>query len=156
MSRQFEKEIITYVFNDRNFLCKSGSNDLLDMQEQNLQHGGVFKNGREKGALFGWWGGHRPRHDFAELNLYDRYVNAHRVPRSGGQFEFRVVLLHLRNACPSRFLKMSGVLSGPLAPPVSPPPATARGPPTPRAPRTAAGGVLAVPVGRCWLFQDFS
>ena len=115
--------------------------------------------GREKVVLFG-----RPlrrsRHESADrdagVSLYGQHVPTPRVSRAGGQFEFRVVLLHLRNACPSRFLQTSGVLSGPLAPPVSPPPAAARGPPTPRAPRTARACVLAVPMGRCWLFQDFS
>ena len=59
----------------------------------------AFKNGRETGALLG-----RPRRRSlhfterdAEFKLYGRHVLAHRVPRACGQFEFRVVLLHLRN-----------------------------------------------------------
>ena len=39
----------------------------------------------------------------AGVIIYGRYVLARRVSRAGAQFESRIVLLHLRNACPSRF-----------------------------------------------------
>ena len=52
----------------------------------------------------------------AGVIIYGRYVLARRVSRAGAQFESRIVLLHLRNACPSRFWKTSGVL---LRPPLS-------------------------------------
>ena len=46
--------------------------------------------------------------------------------------------------------------SAPAPPPVTASRAAARRPPTHHATRTARVRVLAVPVGRCWLFQDFS
>jgi len=52
----------------------------------------------------------------AGVIIYGRHVLARRVSRAGAQFESRIVLLHLRNACPSRFWKTSGVL---LRPPLS-------------------------------------
>ena len=64
----------------------------------------------------------RSRHDFAErdaeFNLNGRHVLARRVSRAGAQFESRIVLLHLRNACPSRFLKTER--SPPSAPALRP------------------------------------
>ena len=62
----------------------------------------------------------RARHDFAErdaeFNLNGRHVLAHRVSRAVGQFESRIVLLHLRNARAPRFLKTSGSSVGPRSP----------------------------------------
>ena len=122
----------------------------------------VFKPGkrRETGALFG-----RPRRRsgqnladrVAGVSLHGRHVLARRFSRAGGQFEFSVVLLHLRNACPSLILKNgSGRLRHPLAPPVAAPRTAARRLLAPRASRMARARAPAAPVGRSWLFQYFS
>ena len=61
----------------------------------------VLKTGkrRETGALVGRprrCSGHRSADRAARVSLYGRHVLARRVSRAGGQFEFRVVLPHLR------------------------------------------------------------
>ena len=88
------------------------------------------KNGRETGALFGR-PRRRARHDFAErdaeFNLNGRHVLAHRVSRAVGQFESRIVLLHLRNARPPRFLKDERILRRPPLPRPSQRPGSPRG-----------------------------
>ena len=78
----------------------------------------VFKN-ECPGVLFGR-PRRRARHDFAErdaeFNLNGRHVLAHRVSRAVGQFESRIVLLHLRNARAPRFEKRVGSSVGPRSP----------------------------------------
>ena len=86
---------------------------------------------RETGALVG-----RPRRRFghksadrdAEVGFYGRHVLARRVSRAGGQFEFRVVLLHLSQCLlPAYFEKRAESYLAPLSPLVSLPRAAARG-----------------------------
>ena len=57
---------------------------------------------------------------------------------------------------PRVFEKRADPPSAPAPPPVTASRVAARRPPTHHATRTARMRVLAVPVGRRWLFQDFS
>ena len=61
----------------------------------------ILKTGkkRETGALVDRprrCSGHKSADRAAGVSLYGRHVLARRVSRAGGQFDFRVVLLHLR------------------------------------------------------------